>query len=174
MHALAENETRNLVDAPTGVKPIGSRWVYKVKYNTNGSINQYKARLVERGYAQQHNIDYNETLVPVANVTTVCALLMVVVAKGCHLHLMDVKNAFLQVELEEQVCMVQPPDFQSRLNMSAVCRLKKSIYELKQPRVPRTRRSCNAVSHEVCCIQIGHFALHPVSSEWANMHFTLC
>ena len=53
MHALAENETWDLVDAPKGVKPIKCRWVYKVKYNTDGSVNRYKARLVAKGYAQQ-------------------------------------------------------------------------------------------------------------------------
>ena len=119
MHALAENETWDLVDAPKGVKPIGCRWVYKVKYNTDGSVNRYKARLVAKGYAQKHGIDYDETFAPV-------------VAKGWHLHQMDVKNAFLHAELEEQVYMVQPPGFHSGKNTSAVFRLKKSLYELKQ------------------------------------------
>jgi hypothetical protein len=57
MHALAENETWDLVDAPKGVKPIGWKWVYKVKYNADGTINRYKARLVAKGYAQKHGID---------------------------------------------------------------------------------------------------------------------
>ena len=59
MYALAENEMWNLVDAPKGVKSIGCRWVYKVKYNTDGSVNHYKTRLVAKGYAQQHDIDYD-------------------------------------------------------------------------------------------------------------------
>ena len=103
MHALAENETWDLVDAPKGVKPIGCRWVYKVKYNTDGSVNRYKARLVAKVYAQKHDIDYNETF------ASVRVLLVVATAKGWHLHKMDVKNVFLQGELEEQVYMVQPP-----------------------------------------------------------------
>ena len=107
--------------------------MYKVKYNTDGSINRYKARLVATGYAQQHDIDYNETFALVAKITTVCVLLAIAAAKGCHLHQMDVKNAFLHVVSdEEHVYMVQPPGFQSGVNTSEVWRLKKSLYRLKQ------------------------------------------
>ena len=108
---MAENETWDLVDAPKGVKLIGCRWLYKVKYNTDGSISGYKARLVAKGYVQKHGIDYDETFAPVA----------VAAAKGWHLHQMDVKNVY----------MVQPPGFHSGKNTSAVCRLKKSLYGLK-------------------------------------------
>ena len=86
MHELAENETWDLVNAPKGVKPIGCRWVYKVKYNTDVSVNRYKARLVAKGYAQKHNIDYNETFASIAKMTIVRVLLAVAAAKGCHLH----------------------------------------------------------------------------------------
>ena len=121
MHALAENETWDLVDAPKGVKSIGCRWVYKVKYNTDGLVNQYKARVVVKGYAQKYGIDYDEMFAPVAKMTTVRVFLAVAAAKGWHLHQMDVKNAFLQRELEEKVNMVQPPGFPSGTNTLAVC-----------------------------------------------------
>ena len=90
--------------------------MYKVKYNDDDSINRYKAHLVAKDYAQQHNIDYGETFAPVVKMTTVCVFLVVVAVKGWHLHQMDVKNVLLQGDLEEHVYMVQPPGFQSEMN----------------------------------------------------------
>ena len=69
--------------------------MYKVKYNTDVSVNRYKARLVAMGYAHQQSIDYNETFAPVTKMKTIHVLLAVAIAKGWHLHQTDVKNAFL-------------------------------------------------------------------------------
>ena len=82
--------------------------------------------MVAKGYVQTHDIDYDETFTPVAKMTRVCVVLVVIAAGGWHLHQMEVKNTFLQV------FMIQPPGFQSKVNKSTVCRLRKSLYSLKQ------------------------------------------
>ena len=113
-------------------KPIGCRWIYKVKHNVDGSVNRLKARLVAKGYAQTHGIDYEETFAPVAKMTTVRTVIAVATAKGWHLHQMDVKNVFLRGELEEDVYMIQPPGFELCVHPNVVCHLKKPLYSLKQ------------------------------------------
>ena len=79
-----------------------------MKYNVDGSINCYKARLVAKGYAQTRGVDYEETFALVAKMTSVRTVIALATAKGWHLHQMDIKNAFLQGELEEELFMVQP------------------------------------------------------------------
>ena len=100
MRVLAAYDTWDLVDPPKHCTPIDCKWIYKVKYNkvkynTNGSVNQYNARLVTKGYEQTHGIDYGETFVSVAKMTTVRVVLVVASAKEWRLHQMGVKNAFL-------------------------------------------------------------------------------
>ena len=99
LQALCKNETWDLVPISPRKKAIGCRWIYNVKYNADGSVNRYKARLVAKDYAQTHGVDYEETFAPVTKMTTVRTVIALVTAKGWHLHQMDVKNAFLQGEL---------------------------------------------------------------------------
>ena len=93
-----------------------------------------------KGYAQTHGIDYDETFASVAKMTTVRVVLAVAAARGWHLHQMDVKNVFLQGDLDERVYMIRPLEFQSKMNKSAVCRLKK-----------QAPRAWNAkITHRLC------------------------
>ena len=86
MCALVENKTWDLVDSAKGIKPIGWKWVFKVKYNAYGSVNRCKAQLVAKGYTQTHNVDYGNTFVMVAKMMIVHVLLVVTTTKGLHLH----------------------------------------------------------------------------------------
>lgn len=101
LQALAKNHTWDVVDLPSGKQPIGCRWVYKVKYKADGSIERHKVRLVAKGYRQLEGVDYFDTFSPVAKLTTVRILLSIAAIKGWHLEQLDVNNAFLHGNLHE-------------------------------------------------------------------------
>ncbi|MCO5562885.1 hypothetical protein L7F22_016521 [Adiantum nelumboides] len=123
MDTLYGNETWELVAPPKSKEPIGCRWVYKVKHKSNGNVSRYKTRLVAKGYAQTYGIDYEETFALIAKVATSRAAIVVATTKGWILHHMDVKNAFLEGYLQEEVFMEHPPCFGDTSHPHYVCKL---------------------------------------------------
>ena len=111
--ALEANHIWTLTPLLANKKPIGYKWVYKIKYKFDGFIERYKARLVAKGFTQKKGVDYNETFSPIAKMVFVKCLLAVATVKGWYLGQLDVNNAFLHGDLSEEVYMSLPPRFQS-------------------------------------------------------------
>ncbi|CAM8944065.1 unnamed protein product [Rhodiola kirilowii] len=133
INALEKNNTWLITDLPTGKHAIGSKWIYKVKRKSDGSIERYKARLVARGFTQLEGLDYHETFAPVVKMNTVRTLLAVASSRGWPLYQLDVDNAFLHGHLDEEVYMTLPIGFYKReKSQGKVCKFNKSIYGLKQ------------------------------------------
>ena len=132
MQALIENNTCSLVPRVEEKQPIGCKWIYKIKRNVYGSIARYKARIVAKGYAKKYGIDYEETFSLVVKNTTIRVLITLAVSKRWSLYQLDVKNAFLNAELEEEVYIEQPQGYMHKQYPNYVCKLKKALSRLKQ------------------------------------------
>ena len=131
IQALVENGTFELVELPEGAKAIGSRWVFKVKRNADGSIERYKARLVAQGFSQRPGSDYHETFAPTPRWAALRTVLVLAAFEDLHLESVDISSAFLNGRLKELVYMRQPEGFEER-GAGWVWRLKRSLYGLKQ------------------------------------------
>ena len=130
--SLMKNQIWDLTPLPLGKKPIGCKWVYKVRYKVDGTLDKYKARLVAKGFSQREGTDYEETFAPTTKMSTIRLVLAISAQNGWKVHQMDVKSAFLNRELEEDVYMYQPQGFRVSGKEHLVCRLKKALYGLKQ------------------------------------------
>ncbi|KAA0040884.1 Beta-galactosidase [Cucumis melo var. makuwa] len=130
MKALEKNNTWEICALPKGHKLVGCKWVFTLKYKEDGTLDRHKARLVAKRFTQTYGVDYSETFSPVAKLNTV-RLLSVAVNKDWSLYQLDVKNAFLNGDLVEEVYMSHPPGFEAQCGQQ-VCKLQKSLYGLKQ------------------------------------------
>lgn len=128
--SIIKNKTWDLVNLPGGAKPIGLKWVFKIKRNSDGSINKHKATLVAKGYVQRYSIDFEEVFAPVARIETVRFIIALAASYGWEVHHLDVKTAFLHGDLKEVVYVTQPEGFVTKGSEDKVYKLKKALYGL--------------------------------------------
>ena len=132
MKSMDQNNVWELVELLEGYKKVGSKWVFKAKRDCKGNIEQFKVRLVAKCFIQKEGIDYQETFSLVSKKDSLRIILALVAHYDLELHQMDVKTTFLNGSLEEDVCMDQPEGFSIKGKEHLTCKLKKSIYGLKQ------------------------------------------
>ncbi|KAG9450495.1 hypothetical protein H6P81_010460 [Aristolochia fimbriata] len=132
IEAIKKNDTWELTTLPAGHKAIGVKWVYKTKTNQEGKVEKHKARLVAKGYKQKFGVDYEEVFAPVARIDTIRLLIALAAQNRWKIYQMDVKSAFLNGYLEEEVYVEQPPGYEKKGEEEKLYRLKKALYGLKQ------------------------------------------
>ncbi|GJU87479.1 retrovirus-related pol polyprotein from transposon TNT 1-94 [Tanacetum coccineum] len=139
MKSIEKNDTWELKTLLKCQKAIGVQWVYKAKKKAKGEVEKYKARLVEKGYKQKHDIDYEDVFAPVARLETIRIIIAIAAQYRWKIYQMDVKSAFLNGLLKEEVYVEQPEGYVSKSHEDKVLRLKKALYGLKQ--APRNSQS---------------------------------
>jgi hypothetical protein len=130
--SIMKNDVWDIVPRPEGKFVVTSKWIYKIKHASHGSVEKYKARFVAIGFSQVEGIDYEDTFAHVSQNTFIRTIISLAASIGLKLHQMDVKTSFLNGEIEEEVDIEQPDGFMIHEHQSHVCRLKKSLYGLKQ------------------------------------------
>jgi hypothetical protein len=130
--SIMKNEVLEIIPRPKEKTVVTSKWVYKIKHAADGSMDKYKARFVARGFSQKEGEDNDKTFSLVARYTSIRAIISLPASMGWNLHQMDVKIAFLNGDIEEEVYIEQPQGFEVHSRETHVCRLKKALYGLKQ------------------------------------------
>lgn len=140
IQSMYDNQVWNLVDDVPGHKTVGCKWLFKKKTNMDGNVHTCKARQVAKGFSQTLGIDYDETFLPVAKIKSIRVMLSISAFHDYEIWKMDVKTAFLNGKLAEDVYISQLEGFVSTKYPNRVCKLEKSIYGLKQ--APRRWNLC--------------------------------
>lgn len=144
IESLNDNDTWELVELPADRRAIGCKWVYKIKTKADGSVQQYKARLVAQGFSQKYGKDYDLVFAPVVRPVTFRILLVIAAKENMRVMHFDAKTAFLNGKLDEIIYMKQPPGFTITGLEQHVCFLRRSLYGLKQ-----SARVWNRAIHQV-------------------------
>lgn len=121
VNALNQNQTLEKCVYPKGNKVVSCKWVFTVKYKSDGPIERYKARLVSKGYTQTYGIDYSKIFSPLAKMDTIRVLFSLAVNKDWPLHQLDVKNTFLHGRIQEEIYMQGPPGFSEGFSKNEGC-----------------------------------------------------
>ena len=132
LNQFERNDVWTLVPRPKNHIIIGTKWVFRNKKDESGVITRNKARLVAQGFNQEEGIDYDETYAPVARLEAIRMLLAYACYKDFKLFQMDVKSAFLNGFINEEVYVEQPPGFENHISPNHVFKLTKALYGLKQ------------------------------------------
>jgi hypothetical protein len=132
LNSMHDNQVWNLVDPIEGVRPVDCKWIFKKKLDMDGNVHIYKARWVAKGFRQIQGVDYEETFSPVTMLNSVRILLAIAAFYDYEIWQMDVKTAFLNGHLSEDVYTTQPEGFVDPKNAGKICKLQRSIYGLKQ------------------------------------------
>ncbi|GJR71830.1 retrotransposon-related protein [Tanacetum coccineum] len=108
---ILQNQTWERVDLPPGCKPIDYKWIFKKKMKVDGTVDKYKTRLVIKGFREQEGLDYIDTYNLVTRITSIRMILVIAALRNLEVYQMDVKLAFLNEDLEEEIYMNQPEGF---------------------------------------------------------------
>ncbi|GJU56584.1 ribonuclease H-like domain-containing protein [Tanacetum coccineum] len=166
-NALITNRTWVLVPRPANVNVVRSIWLFKHKFNADGSLSRYKSRVVTNGRSQQQGIDCDKTFSPVVKPATIRTVLSLAMSREWPIHQLDVKNVFLHGHLTETVYMHQPPGFVDSVHPDYVYHLQCSLYGLKQAsRASFQRFATSSITFLQCIISLlhGEFAMTDLGS----------
>ena len=128
---IMKNAVWDKVLRPLGKYVVTSKWIYKIKHDANGRIEEHKVRFVAHGFSHKEGIDYEYTFSPIARYTSIRTILSLAIVMKWKIHQMDVKTMFLNGVVEEEVYVEQPLGFETPYRDIHVCKFKKALYSLK-------------------------------------------